>query len=50
MFFAIREFLLTFHAAWKAADLPRRLASWWYVVTHQHLIDGPPPEELLCHE
>ena len=50
MMFVLRELFLTFHAAWQAADLPRRLASWWYVVTNQHLIDGPPPEGALCHE
>jgi hypothetical protein len=44
MMFVLRELFLTFHAAWKAADLPRRLASWCYVVTHQHLIDGAPPK------
>jgi hypothetical protein len=43
MMFALRELFLTFRAAWQAADLPRRLASWWYVVTHRDLLDGPPP-------
>ena len=40
MAFAIREFVYTLQAAWQAADLPKRLESWWYVVTHQDLIKG----------
>jgi hypothetical protein len=30
-------------AAWQAADLHGRLGEWWWVVTHRHLLDGPPP-------
>jgi hypothetical protein len=42
--FAIRELLQTLHAAWKAADLSGRLSEWWWVVTHTHLLDAPPPQ------
>ena len=50
MFFALRELFLTLRTAWQAADLQKRLASWWYVVTHQDLLDGPPetPEVTQC--
>jgi predicted HTH transcriptional regulator len=43
MAFALWELYHTLKAAWEAADLRRRLASWWYVVTHQDLLDAPPP-------
>ncbi len=43
MLFAAVELLQTLYAAWNAADLWRRLQAWWYVVTHQDLIDAPPP-------
>lgn len=42
MLFAAGELLQTLYAAWRAADLWRRLQAWWYVVTHQDLIDTPP--------
>ena len=45
MWFAVRELFKTLHAAWQAADLPRRMANWWYVVTHQDLIGGASPGE-----
>ena len=42
---AIFELIATLLDAWHAADLRGRLRAWWYVVTHRHLVDGPPPEE-----
>ena len=50
MIFVLRELFLTLRAVWQAADLQRHLASWWYVVTHQYLLDSPPetPEVTQC--
>jgi len=44
MEFALRELYYTLAAAWKAADLAGRLREWWYVVTHQSILDAPAPE------
>ena len=41
--FAIVELYYILHSAWKAANLLDRLGEWWWVVTHRHLLDGPPP-------
>jgi hypothetical protein len=35
MIFALKELYHTLSAAWKAADLHRRLEAWRYVVTHR---------------
>jgi predicted HTH transcriptional regulator len=43
MRFALWELYHTLEAAWEAADLRRRLAAWWYVITHRDLVDGPAP-------
>lgn len=43
MRFALWELYHTLKAAWEVADLRGRLTEWWYVVTHQELVDGPPP-------
>jgi hypothetical protein len=45
MGFAVRELFLTVRAAWQAADLSRRPEHWWFVVTHQDLIDEAAPRE-----
>ena len=36
MVFAVTELYLTLRDAWRAADVRRRLASWWCVVSHRH--------------
>jgi hypothetical protein len=41
--FAVRELFHTLKAAWAASDLRRRLAAWWWVVTHRDLLDSPAP-------
>jgi hypothetical protein len=49
--FALIELWQTLHAAlcealrvaWQAADLRGRLGEWWWVMTHRHLLDSPPP-------
>jgi hypothetical protein len=45
--FALRELLQVLadalSEAWAAADLGRRLGAWWWVVTHQDLVDAPAP-------
>ena len=40
MFF-IREFLSILRDAWREADLRRRFAAWWWVVTHRRMLDAP---------
>jgi len=40
--FALTELLHTLTDAWRAADLIGRLREWWWVTTHQRLLDGPP--------
>jgi len=44
MWFAVKELFQTlqaaWRAAWRAADLSRRLECWWYVVTHRRLLNG----------
>jgi len=35
---ALRELYWTLQDAWRAADLRRRLRSWWWVVTHPELL------------
>lgn len=42
--FALIELLHTLSDAWRTADLHTRLREWWWVVTHPHLLDGPPQE------
>jgi len=44
IFNAIRELYLTPADALAEADLSARLREWWWVVTHPHLLDGPPPQ------
>jgi hypothetical protein len=43
LMFAIVELYHILLDAWQAADLPGHLGEWWWVVTHRHLLDGPPP-------
>jgi hypothetical protein len=38
---AIRELLQLLAGAWHEADLGRRLAAWWWVVTHRQELDTP---------
>jgi hypothetical protein len=40
MFFVVTELAATLADAWQAADLRRRLNSWWWCVRHQHLLGG----------
>ena len=44
--FALIELLHTLTDAWRAADLRTRLREWRWVITHPHLLDGPPPQEV----
>ena len=43
--FALTELLHILTDAWHAVDLGARLREWWWAVTHQRLLDGPPPAE-----
>jgi hypothetical protein len=40
MYFALYELKATLAAAWRAADLRRRLGAWLYVIRHRDLLDG----------
>jgi len=37
--FAIKELIATLVDAWAGADLCGRLREWWWVVTHQALLE-----------
>ena len=43
--FALTELYHILCDAWQAADLRSRLGEWWWVVTHRHLLDAPPPSQ-----
>ena len=40
----IRELFATLWDTILCGDLRGHLRSWWWVVTHPHLLDGPAPE------
>ena len=42
---AVFELIAVLLDAWQEADVRRRLAAWWWVTMHRHLLDGPPPSE-----